>query len=145
MAVLVIHQLKRWREATSDGITIVDAPPGTSCPVVETLRGSDYVLLVTEPTPFGLHVLRLAVQLTHEINLPAGVIVNRAGIGDDAVDDYCCSIGLPILMRIPYSREIGEGIARGKTLIDIDPQYANKFRTLFAEIEISSRVKEVLV
>jgi MinD superfamily P-loop ATPase len=145
MAVPVIHQLKKWREAAYDGITIVDAPPGTSCPVVESLRGSDFVLLVTEPTPFGLHDLRLAVQLTREINLPAVVIVNRAGIGDDAVDDYCRNVGLPILMRIPYSRAIGEGIARGKTLIDIDPEFAGKLRALYAKIALPSQVREVLV
>jgi MinD superfamily P-loop ATPase len=92
-----------------------------------------------------LHDLRLAVQLTREINLPAVVIVNRAGIGDDTVDDYCRNVGLPILMRIPYSRAIGEGIARGKTLIDIDPEFAGKLRALYAKIALPSQVREVLV
>ncbi len=135
MAVPVIHQLKKWRNFQSTDTVILDAPPGASCPVVESLRGADFVLLVTEPTPFGLHDLRLAVKLTQEIGVPAGVIVNRDGIGDTSVDAYCIETGLPILMRIPLAREIGEGIAQGKLLIEIRPEYREQFRQMFTSIE----------
>lgn len=135
MAVPVIHQLKKWRNIQSADTVILDAPPGASCPVVESLRGADFVLLVTEPTPFGLHDLRLAVQLTREIGVPAGVIVNRDGIGDTNVDAYCNEAGLPILMRIPFAREIGEGIAQGKLLVEIRPEYREKLRQMYAHIE----------
>ena len=93
------------------------------------------MLLVTEPTPFGLHDLRLAVKLTQEIGVPAGVIVNRDGIGDTGVDAYCIEAELPVLMRIPFAREIGEGIAQGKLLIEIRPEYREQFRQLHTRIE----------
>jgi MinD superfamily P-loop ATPase len=135
MAVPVINQLKKWQPVNPQKTTILDSPPGTSCPVVESIRGADFVLLVTEPTPFGLHDLRLAVQLTKELNIPAGVIVNRDGIGDKGVDEYCREAGLPILMRIPLERAIGEGIAEGKPLTTIYPEFGNRFRSLYAQIE----------
>jgi MinD superfamily P-loop ATPase len=135
MAVPVIHQLKKWRNFQSTDTVILDAPPGASCPVVESLRGADFVLLVTEPTPFGLHDLRLAVKLTHEIGVHTGVIVNRDGIGDTSVNAYCIEAGLPVLMRIPFAREIGEGIAQGKLLIEIRPEYREQFRQLHTRIE----------
>ena len=89
-------------------------PPGTSCPVVETMRGADFVLLVTEPTPFGLHDLRLAVEVARdELGLPVGVVINRDGVGDAGVDDYCAAEGIPILMRIPLDRRIAEAYSEG--------------------------------
>ena len=90
---------------------------------LETVLGSDFVLLVTEPTPFGLHDLELAVEVVRELGLPVGVVINRDGIGDDSVADFCASEGLPILLRIPFDRGTAEGIARGRTLIDIHPEY----------------------
>ena len=114
---------------------ILDSPPGTSCPVVESVSGADFVLLVTEPTPFGLHDLRLMVEVLQELNLPAGVVINREGVGDDAVEQFCAAAGLPVLMRIPLEREIGEGIARGKTLVEIRPEYVERFREMYARIE----------
>jgi MinD superfamily P-loop ATPase len=99
------------------------------------MRGADFVLLVTEPTPFGLHDLRLAVQLTEELGIPAGVIVNRDGVGDTKVDDFCQEVGLPILMRIPLERKIGAGIAEGQPLTKIYPEYRERFHQLFREIE----------
>jgi len=134
MAVPVINQLKSWKNHSDMEIIIRDSPPGTSCPVVESLRGADFVILVTEPTPFGLHDLKLAVQLTRELNIPAGVIVNRDGIGDTKVDEYCQEDHLPILMRIPFSRKTGEGIAQGKTLIEIYPDYLKEFQNLHRQI-----------
>jgi len=143
MAVPVIHQLKKWGDNQSADMVILDVPPGASCPVVESLRGADFVLLVTEPTPFGLHDLRLAVQLTREIKIPCGVIINRDGIGDASVDDYCQEEGIPVLMRIPFSREIGEGIARGRPLVDICPEYKERFQQMMAQIDTLIVCEEV--
>ncbi|MCK5052650.1 MAG: ATP-binding protein [Anaerolineales bacterium] len=136
MAVPVISQLKDWQEFPQSTISIIDAPPGASCPVVESLRGSDFVLLITEPTPFGLHDLRLAVQLTRELGIPAGVIVNRDGIGDDGIEAYCRESDLPILMRIPFGRELGANLAQGKTLVEAAPEYKQMFRDLYSRIMV---------
>jgi len=134
MAVPVIRQLKQWaipRESAGRPV-ILDAPPGTSCPVVETMRGADAVLLVTEPTPFGLHDLRLAVQVARdELGLPVGVVVNRDGVGDAGVDDFCAAEAVPILERIPLDRAIAEGIAEGRTLVDIRPEVAGRLVALW--------------
>jgi MinD superfamily P-loop ATPase len=134
MAAPVIRQLKRWAIPPGDALVIIDAPPGTSCPVVEAVRGSDYPLLVTEPTPFGLHDLRLAVAVAQELGIPAGVIINRDGIGDGAVEEFCEQAGLPVMLRIPYERVIAEGIALGRTLIEIQPGYAVSFRAVYGQI-----------
>jgi len=135
MAVPIIRQLKH--ESTnvrSYELTILDAPPGTTCPVVESMRGADFVLLVTEPTPFGLHDLRLAVQVAQTLGIPVGVVINRDGVGDRGVDDYCREARLPVLMRIPLDQRIAEGTARGIPLVDIRPEYVEQFRTLYAQI-----------
>ncbi|MEA3334943.1 MAG: ATP-binding protein [Chloroflexota bacterium] len=134
MAVPVITQLKSWRDYMDAEVVILDSPPGASCPVVESVRGADFVLLVTEPTPFGLHDLRQAYELTQEVDIPAGLIINRDGIGDPGVDVYCQEVGLPVLMKIPLEREIGQGIAQGKTLLEIHPEYQDAFQTLYAQI-----------
>jgi MinD superfamily P-loop ATPase len=133
MAVPVIRELKKWAEPRP--VEILDAPPGTSCPMVECLRGADFVLLVTEPTPFGLHDLRLAVQVAREMNLRMGVVINRDGSGDDRVDQFCQSEAIPILMRIPFERAIARGTAGGQALVDIHPEYGDLFRQLFLQIE----------
>jgi MinD superfamily P-loop ATPase len=116
-------------------LVIVDAPPGTSCPVVETVRGADFALLVTEPTPFGLHDLRLMVEVVRELNIPTAVVINRDGIGDAGVDRFCDEAGLPVLMRIPLEREVGEAIAQGKPLIAIRPGYGDRLRDLYRRIQ----------
>jgi MinD superfamily P-loop ATPase len=134
MAVPVIHQLKSWQPAQNSTISIWDSPPGTSCPVVESIRGADFLLLVTEPTPFGLHDLRLAVQLGAELEIPIGVVINRDGVGDTQVEEFCQQTEIPILMRIPLEREIGVGIAQGKTLIEILPAYRLRFQEMYAQI-----------
>lgn len=134
MAVPVIQQLKKWATLQPGQVVIVDASPGTSCPVVESVRNADFLLLVTEPTPFGLHDLKLAVQVAKVLKIPAGVIINRDGIGDVGVEDFCNVEGLPILMRIPYDRVIAEGTAQGQTLIDIYPEYTPLFQQLFIEM-----------
>ena len=134
MAVPILRELKKWPPARPFEIEIRDAPPGASCPVVETMRGADFTLLVTEPTPFGLHDLKQVVEIAHELGLPTGVVVNREGIGDNAVEAYCAEAGIPILMRIPMERCIAEGVAQGKTLVDIHPEYGDLFRQMFMQI-----------
>jgi MinD superfamily P-loop ATPase len=134
MATPVIRQLKKWAVPRLGQIVILDAPPGTSCPVVESVRGADFLLLVTEPTPFGLHDLKLAAQVGRELNLPMGVVVNRDGIGDGGVDDFCETTGLPILMRIPFDRAIAEGIAQGQPLVNIHPEYRGQFQEMLMRI-----------
>lgn len=134
MAVPIIRQLKKWAIPETGQVVIRDAPPGTSCPVVETVRGSDYLLLVTEPTPFGLHDLRLAVQVAAELGIPAGVIVNRENGSYPALDAFCEETNMAVLMRIPFERAIAEGVAQGKTLIDIHPEYGDQFRHLVKDV-----------
>jgi MinD superfamily P-loop ATPase len=134
MAVPVIRQLLAWVRPKPGQLTIRDAPPGTSCPVVAAVRGSDYLLLVTEPTPFGLHDLRLAVQVAHQLSIPAGVIINRENGPYPKLESFCAEHYLPVLLRIPFERVIAEGVAQGKTLVDIHPEYGNLFRQMFAQI-----------
>jgi len=109
---------------------ILDAPPGTSCPVIATLRGADLVLLVTEPTPFGLHDLRLAVAMVRELRIPFGVVINRVGIGDDRVHLFCGEEGIPILLEIPDDRRIAEAYSRGELIIEALPEYRAHFERL---------------
>jgi MinD superfamily P-loop ATPase len=134
MAVPVIRQLKKWVISQPGQAVIHDAPPGTSCPVVETVRGSDYLLLVTEPTPFGLHDLRLAEQVAGELSLPAGVIINRENGSYPMLDEYCANNNLTVLLRIPFERVIAEGVAQGKTLVEIHPEYIESFHRMFTQI-----------
>ena len=118
-----------------EGEAILDAPPGTSCPVIATLRETDYVVLVTEPTPFGLNDLRLAVAVVRELRLPFGVVVNRAGSGDDRVQDYCRAEWITVLAEIPDDRRIAEAYSRGELMVDSLPEYRELFQTLFNKIE----------
>jgi len=141
MAVPVIRRLKKKHlSAMTDGVAILDAPAGTSCPFVECLRGVDYVLLVTEPTPFGLHDLRLAVEVARdELTLPVGVVVNRDGVGDAAVDDYCREEGIPILARIPLDRRIAEALSDGHPLVAALPEYGALLDELLGHIKAEVR------
>jgi MinD superfamily P-loop ATPase len=135
MPTPIIRQLKKLiGPLPPESIDILDAPPGASCSVVETLRDVDYVLLVTEPTPFGLHDLKQLVGILYEMNIPAGVIINRQGIGDGEIEAFCQAANLPIVFRIPFDRSIAEGIAQGKTLLDIHPEYKALFQQLVKRI-----------
>ena len=115
---------------------IIDAPPGTSCPVVESVKGSDFCLLVTEPTPFGLHDLELAAATAREMDIPCGVVINRAslGNGDGKVRDFCAAEEIPVLMTIPFDRKIAEAYSRGQTILETFPAYREKFLDLFESI-----------
>lgn len=134
MAVPVIRKVKKWADPQPGQVVIRDAPPGTSCPVVETARGSDYLLLVTEPTPFGLHDLSLAVQVAHELRIPTGVIVNRDNGPFPPLEEFCAQHRLPIWLRIPFERAIAEGIAQGFALVEIRPHYRGLLLQVFENI-----------
>ena len=128
--------IKRVRAARDpERITLIDAPPGTSCPVIAAMNGADFILMVTEPTPFGLHDLKLAVEAVRLLGIPCGLVVNRADIGDDKVFAYAREEGLPVLLTIPFERGIAEAYSRGETIIEALPQWRAKFLQLFADIE----------
>jgi len=116
-------------------LTILDAPPGTSCPVVEAVRGSDFVVLVTEPTPFGLHDLKLTVEVMHVLKVPCGVVVNRSNLARGEIHSYCRLRGIPILGEIPDDRRIAEEYSRGRMVCDALPEYQTTFEGLLDAIE----------
>jgi MinD superfamily P-loop ATPase len=118
-----------------DKISILDAPPGASCPVINTVKGSDFIILVTEPTPFGLHDLRIAVDAVSELGIPLGVVLNRSDIGDREIQSYCARTNIPVLAEIPHSRKIAEGYARGDLLVVSDLSYVRLFLELFSKIQ----------
>jgi len=121
-------------------LVVIDSPPGTSCPVVEAVRGSHFTLLVTEPTPFGLNDLKLSVEVLRQLDVPLGVIINRAGLGaDNLIEDYCRQENIPVLMKIPFDREIARAYSQGKPLTTALPQYQEKFKELFRTIRELSR------
>jgi MinD superfamily P-loop ATPase len=132
MAAPVIRSVKSTID--SHELVIMDAPPGTSCSVVTTLLGSDFCLLVTEPTPFGLHDLQLAVDVVRQLDIPFGVVINRADIGDGQVETYCHEEQIPILMTLPNDRRIAEAYSRGEMLVKILPEYRQAFRQLLETI-----------
>jgi MinD superfamily P-loop ATPase len=111
---------------------ILDAPPGTSCPVITTIRDADLVILVTEPTPFGLHDLKLAVDMVRELKIPHGVVINRVGSGDDRTRVYCRENRIPVLMEFPDDREIAQAYSRGELIVDTLPMYRRPFENLLS-------------
>jgi MinD superfamily P-loop ATPase len=133
MAPPLIRRVKAEAEPT--GLTIIDAPPGTSCPVVAALWGSDAVLLVTEPTPFGLHDLELAVGAVRELQLPMGLVINRADLGDRRVHDYAARENIPILLEIPFDRQAAGAYARGRLLVEELPEWRDMMVGLFNNLE----------
>lgn len=128
LAPPLIRAVKRCLGASLP--VIIDAPPGTSCPVVTSVRGADFVLLVTEPTPFGLHDLQLAVDTLRELDQPFAVVLNRAGSGDDRVQRYCQDAGIPMLLEIPDDRRIAEAYSRGRLVVEELPEYLELFASL---------------
>lgn len=116
------------------GINIIDAPPGTSCPVIAAMKGADVVLLVTEPTPFGLHDLKLAAEAVKLLKIPAGIVINRSDKGDDGVKTYAEKENLPVLMEIPFDRRIAEAYSTGRLLIDALPEWKPRFAELYKRL-----------
>jgi len=137
MAPPIIRKVKEY--FNSDGVVIVDVPPGTSCPVVEAIKDSDFCILVTEPTPFGLNDLVLAVETVRELNIPCGIVLNRAGVGDAGVEEYCQKESIPILLTIPLDTEIARLYSKGVPLVEGMPQWKDSFVQLFDRIKGTSR------
>jgi len=131
-AVPVIKAVKK--NAAREDIVVLDAPPGTACPMVEVLRGADYCLLVTEPTPFGLNDLKLAVGVARELEVPCGILLNRSDIGDGAVAEYCREEALPVLMEVPFDRGLAVAYSRGVSWVVANPAYGERFRALYEAI-----------
>ena len=133
MAPPVIRQVKE--HINPKGTIIIDVSPGTSCPVVESIKGSDFCLLVTEPTPFGLNDLVLAVEVVRKLEIPCGVVINRTGLGNGKVDAYCHREGIPILLTIPLDTDIASLYSRGIPLVEGIPRWQKHFLELFDKIK----------
>ena len=132
MAVPLITEVKRQLKKGED--VILDSPPGTSCPVIQTVKGSDFCVLVTEPTPFGLHDLKIIVQVLENMNIPFGVVVNRAGTGDRKVHEFCHEKNIPVLLEIPYDKRIAELYSQGIPFSQEMPEWKEKFKNLFKTV-----------
>ena len=113
---------------------IIDAPPGTSCPVIEAVKGTDFILLVTEPTPFGLNDLKLAVGMVRELGIPFAVVVNRSEPDEHMTRQYCQDENIEILLEVPDDRRIAEAYSVGKMMIDILPDYQKEFMSLYETV-----------
>ena len=120
-------------------LSIIDCPPGTSCPMITTVRDADFVLLVTEPTPFGLHDLQIAVETVRELKLPFAVIINRVDEIDNCVENYCAQEDIEVIFRIPENRDIAEAYSRGESLISAAPGFKSELNNMLLDIE--ARVK----
>ena len=132
--------IKRVKDNSLDeGVVIIDVPPGTSCPVIEAVKGVDFVLLVTEPTPFGLNDLKLAVGMIRELKLPFAVVINQSDLGDDQVQQYCDGENIQIILEIPNDRRIAEAYSVGKMIVDVLPEYKKDFTGLYESV--SKRLK----
>jgi MinD superfamily P-loop ATPase len=128
MATPVIRAVKAHLD--NKRLTIIDAAPGTACPVVEAVKGSDFCLLVTEPTPFGLSDLRLAVEVMEKLAVPCGVVINRSGEGDEATETFCATKQLPLLGRIPFDRAIAEAYAHGRHPVYAVPELGRQLEQI---------------
>ncbi|ACV67739.1 P-loop NTPase [Desulfohalobium retbaense] len=133
MAPPLIQRVKAKAPETAE-VTIYDCPPGTSCPVIEALDGADYTVLVTEPTPFGLYDLQLAVGLLRKLGKPFGVVLNRDGMGDDRVLDYLEAEGIDLLARLPHSTEAAAAYSRGELLVEALPEMQQAYADLWSGI-----------
>ncbi len=133
MSPPLIRKVRSFQQP--DRLTIIDAPPGTSCPVIAAMKGADFVLMVTEPTPFGLHDLKLAVGAVQILGIPCGLVINSSDIGDDRVRVYAEQENIPILMEIPFDRKIAEAYSRGELLVEVMPEWKERFAALYQRIE----------
>jgi len=132
MAPPLIRQVKEHIDPKKT--VIMDAPPGTSCPVVTSLKRSDYCILVTEPTPFGLNDLVLAVEVLKKMKIPFGVVINRSDLGNDLTEEYCRKEKIPILMKIPFKKEIAMAYSKGEPIVMAFPEYKKDFIALYDEV-----------
>jgi len=132
-AIPVIKALKRKVDKNKN--VIFDISPGTSCPVIESINGSDFCILVTEPTPFGFYDLKLAVEVVRHLNIPFGVIINRDGIGDKKVETYCKNENISVLLKIPERKKIAYLYSKGETLVSGSYEWREMFGLVFEKIE----------
>lgn len=137
MSPPLIRKVREQQE--SSGTIIIDAPPGTSCPVIASIKNTDFVIMVTEPTPFGLHDLKLGVEAVKLLGIPKGLVINRSDMGDDSVKQYAEQEELPVLMEIPFDRKIAELYSRGELMAEALPEWKNRFQDLFSRIESITR------
>lgn len=133
MVTPLIRSMKK--KINPEGITIIDVPPGTSCPVIEAVHGSDFCILVTEPTPFGLNDLRLAVEVMRKLKINHGVVINRAGIGDDRVKEYCHKEAVPVMAEIPYDRNVAVLYSSGVPMLVEGERYRRILGELWKSIQ----------
>ena len=132
MAPPLISKVKE--DASCTDIQLLDCPPGTSCPVIESLQGADFVILVTEPTPFGLNDLRLAVGLMRKLHYPFGVVINRAGMGDDCVETYLKEESIPLIASIPHTKEAATAYSKGKLLVEEFPEFRDQYQKMWGRV-----------
>lgn len=123
------------KQAAGEGLTIVDCPPGTSCPFVTAVKECDVALLVTEPTPFGLHDLKLAIETLRELAVPFAVAVNRSSGEHNCISEYCAEENIPLLLQVPEDRRIAEAYSRGEALTDVVPELHKTLAALPAKLE----------
>ncbi len=155
-AINFIHGIQRIGEAMSpplikevksfikpDMINIIDAPPGTSCPVIESIKNTDFVLMVTEPTPFGLHDLKLGIEAVKLMNIPCAIVINRSDIGTSKTKEYAKENNIPILMEMPFDRRIAEIYSKGKLIVEELPEWKKEFINLYRKIEKQLEQKEL--
>jgi len=131
----LIGEIRERLSKYTDCLVILDAPPGTSCPVMAAIKGVDFLLLVTEPTPFGLHDLKLAVKLARVYSIPTAVVLNRSDIGDSSVRDYCESEGVPVIAEFPFSKEVAEAYSRGQIGSEVIDGLREKYKSLLDTIK----------
>ncbi|MGC8977405.1 MAG: ATP-binding protein [Candidatus Aenigmatarchaeota archaeon] len=134
MPTPIIRKMKKKIKKSEENLTIIDVPPGTSCPVIESVKGSDFCILVTEPTPFGLNDLVLAVEVLKKLKIPFGVVINRADLGNDKTEEYCRQENIPILMKIPFKKELAMAYSKGEPMVRAFPEYREDFQNLFNTI-----------
>ncbi len=129
--------ISRVKAKTRTGaVNILDSPPGTACSMVETVRDADFCLLVTEPTPFGLSDLRLAVEVLRVVDLPFGVLINKSIESSTLIEEYCEEEQVPILMKLPFDRRLAEAYSRGEPAVRLFPELKSRFQELLQDIQL---------
>jgi len=141
MATPLIDQVKA--ELNPEKTVIIDVPPGTACPVIAAVQGSDYCVLVTEPTPFGLYDLRLAVEVLRVLKIPFGVVINKTGIGDRGVYEYCEKEGIQILLEIPHDTGIAQCYSKGVPFVEEKPEWEEQFAGIISSIYGTTRLHKI--
>ena len=141
MASPLIAKLKQI--CHPDKINIVDAPPGTSCSMVESVSETDYCILVTEPTPFGLHDLKLSIEVLQFLEIPFGVVINKSQKESDLIEDYCSETEIPVLLKLPFDRRLAEAYSQGEPAVKLFPDLKNRFNELYEKILMDLRMRKL--